>query len=275
MSPSSLSSCLLSLPSLFSSFYSSSSSSSTSTASSIFTTTSFTQTASSHLTFSSFPPTTVPKHSLNDISLQVAIALLHDHRTYISTLCSPTVTAYHEIPQQASREAGKFDQLKLPAESFSNPTAASLEKSSSITSTRWQSTKLSSNSEWKYYSVTDTLPLPVRLIKSETTYQVALRPIEDGIESLVFAQGYFMLHNTLRIESRGSCPDEETATETLWLVEAAEVRCCGALAWYIEKSMAASRKLLHERFRVAWEGRALEALEKERSKIRLREVTSA
>jgi hypothetical protein len=232
------------------------SSASTSAPSSSIFTTSFTQSTSSHLTFSSFPPTNVPKNFLDQISLQVAIGLLHDHRNYITL--NPLVTKYHEIPQGYSA-AGKLDPLKLLAE-FSDP--ASLEKSSSA-SARSLSTKPSTG-EWRYYSVTDILPLPVGLIKSETTYQVALRATEDGIESLVLAPNYFILYNTLRIESRGSNPNENISRETVWLVETAEVRCWRGLSWYVEKNMAESQKSLHERFRVRWDQEVLDALDRQR-----------
>jgi hypothetical protein len=90
---------------------------------------------------------------------------------------------------------------------------------------------------------------------------VALRLTADGIESVVFAPNYFLLHNTLRIESRESSTDKNLAGESLWLVEAAEVRCWRGLAWYMEMNMAESRKLMHERFRVRWDQEVLEVLE--------------
>jgi hypothetical protein len=101
----------------------------------------------------------------------------------------------------------------------------------------------------------------VRLVKSKTTYHVALRLTVDGIESFVLAPNYFLLHNTLRIESRENSTDNKLAGETLWLVEAAEVRCWRGLAWYTEMNMAESRKLMHERFRVRWDQEVLKALE--------------
>lgn len=186
----------------------------------------------------------------------MALRLLHDHNNYFKL--NPGVTEYHEI-LQGSPEAGKLDPIKLLAE-FSGPASSEMWRTPS---TRSLSMKRSA-SEWKYYSVTDSLPLPVSLIKSETTYQVALRDTEDGIESLVLGPNYFILHNTLRIESRGSSWDENISRETLWLVEAAEVRCWRGLAWYFENNLAQSQKLLHEQFRVAWDGEVLEALKRKR-----------
>jgi hypothetical protein len=187
----------------------------------------------------------------------VALRLLHNHDNYFTL--NPVITEYHEI-LQGCPEARKLDPIKLLAE-FSGQTSSDMSRTPS---TRSLSTKRSA-SEWKYYSVTDSIPLPVSLIKSETTYQVAVRNTEDGIESLVLAPSDFILHNTLRIESRGSSWDENISRETLWLVEAAEVRCWRGLAWYFENNLAQSQKLLHERFRVAWDRDVLAALDRNRA----------
>lgn len=112
--------------------------------------------------------------------------------------------------------------------------------------------------------MSDILPLPGRVIKSKTTYDVALRLTADGIESLVVAENYFVLHTFLRIMSRGSNTKEELAGESLWLVETAELRCWRGLAWYMEMNMGDNRTVAHERFRVRWDAEVLEALDKTR-----------
>lgn len=191
--------------------------------------TAFSSTRSAWLHFTAFPPLNVPKHTFERLSLETAIALLHqDGQASVLSLFAnqdSSIDPTRDIPFPSNLSEELVHCLR--------------------------------GDEWDSYIITNTDPLPIGIGNMTTTYRhhVAFRKICDGVERFMFGPGGLCVHSVCQITDRGARYEEPIPRETLYVEEKTEVLCNTVLKWWVESRIAKKTAEAHENFRRQWDER--------------------
>lgn len=192
--------------------------------------------------------------------LLFSAAFTYDVSTRLHFTAFPPHDLQRPLFEQLSHNAAQALLLEYMAPSTLSPFAQPTSKIVQVGALSWPSSlpheliACLQGDHWDYFSVTGTtVPLGMGKLSTSFDHQVAIRPIQGGVERYILGPAGLCIHSVCRLHDAGVRIEETIPRETLFLWEETEVVCHKLLRKWTKSLLASHIAASHEQFRMEWD----------------------